>query len=426
MQNAPSPQKAGRGGALRTLGAASLLALTPLAARPAYAEADAETFPGGRIELAGLSFPSWRAEGWETREMAGFIAASSEESWTPAAQPAQPPAPPARPVGARNSEAAPGEAAGGGDDAPGLNGGRANNLLAQPREQDLASLPFPPFELGANNPRGAGPAAFPPGPGVPDPDPGPGDPGPGDPAPFPNHIFGSSGDGIIATLTVTRRVAPSWVIEAVEDDPLSVQFVAQTTGGLPANGSTRQVSIAWADLDADGIRDGHLYRIDNGNDLAVTFQVRIVGGALLSGSATVDGNSSAFVWLPLTGSATVQFLGTDATGAAISWLRDINTQNQTDMRTTTVTRAAWAGEMLEATDGEDVFHFAPGQGVDAILGYDPRQDSILLSPGTAVQVIDIAGTAGLLVGPTNREGIVLDGIAYSSGLTLADLNVIFA
>jgi hypothetical protein len=64
--------------------------------------------------------------------------------------------------------------------------------------------------------------------------------------------------------------------------------------------------------------------------------------------------------------------------------------------------------------------------VDAIRLYDPGQDSVVLPTGTAAQVVSIGGTAGLLVGGTNREGIVFDGLAWSPTLTLTDLNVIFA
>ncbi|WP_144299676.1 hypothetical protein [Elioraea rosea] len=430
MQNAPSPQKAGRDGRLSALGAASFLALAPLVTSPARAEADADTSPGGeRFDASALTLPPWPLEAGELHEMAGFVTASAEVNWTPAAEqttPPAPPGPPQPPLGARNSEAAPDSPAGSGDDGPGATAGRANNLVVGPREQDLASLPFPPFVVGTNNPGGAGQGGFGGGPTSPGPTgPGPTDPGP-EPDPVPTLFFGTSSEGIIATLTVTRRVAPSWVVEAVADDPSSVQVIAPTTASLPGPGSTRQVSIAWADLDGDGLRDGHLYRIDNAGALAVTLEVQIVGGADLPGSAMVDANSSAFVWVPLSAAATVRFSGTDASGDPIAWLRDVNTQNTTDMRTTTVTRAAWVGEMHEATEGEDVFHFGPGQGVDGIRLYDPGQDSILLDAGTAARVVDIAGTTGLLVGPTNREGIVLDGIAYNPALTLTDLNVLFA
>jgi hypothetical protein len=307
----------------------------------------------------------------------------------------------------------------------------SEDALATSREQLLASLPFPVFvpvdprDIGPG--LAGGPAATPDP--APDPDPVP-DPGPGptpDPEPAgPNLVRGQSPDGVIATLTITRRVAPEWVREAVEDDPTVLRFVAPTTGGLPENGKTRQVSVSWADIDGDGRRDGHLYRIDNGNDHDVTISVRFANGSMLPGSATVAGDSSAFIWVPITAGATLQFLGTDSAGEAIDWTRAINTQNQSDMRTTTVTRNAWAGEVHEATAGEDVFLFRPGEGVDAILGYDPRQDSVVLPTGTAAQVVSISGTAGLLVGGTNREGIVFDGIAWAPTLTLGDLNVIFA
>jgi hypothetical protein len=140
----------------------------------------------------------------------------------------------------------------------------------------------------------------------------------------------------------------------------------------------------------------------------------------------VAGDSAGFIWVPIRSAATLQFLGLDADGEAIDWMRDVNTQNTTDMRTTTVSRSAWAGEVHEATAGEDVFLFGPGQGVDAILGYDPGQDSVVLPAGTAAQVVSIQGRAGLLVGATNREGIVFDGLAWSPTLALSDLNVVFA
>ncbi len=413
MQNASHPQKAGRGGARRALRAAPFLAMAmvPHATLAEDQTSSADTGDGSAAAAWGepteVAFP----EGGE------FIPAAAQPGWSPAAaQPA--PAPPVVPLGARNSEAAPAEGPAGGGDGPGAATPRVSeDALATPQEQLLASLPFPAFVPID---------ATPPGPTPPDgPETGPG-PGPGVETPPPNIITGESAAGVIATLTITRRVAPEWVREAVEDDPSIVRFVAETTAGLPENGKTRQVSVSWADIDGDGRRDGHLYRIDNGNDHDVTISVRFANGATLPGSATVAGDSSAFIWVPITAGATLQFLGTDSFGQAIDWTRAINTQNQSDTRTTTVTRNAWAGEVHEATAGEDVFLFGPGEGVDAILGYDPREDSVVLPAGTAAQLVSISGTAGLLVGATNREGIVFDGIAWSQALTLTDLNVIFA
>jgi hypothetical protein len=346
----------------------------------------------------------WLAAVWEAGETDNFVPAAAQPNWSPAAVQDPPPAPPAPPAGARNSEAAPGEPGAAGEDAADGAPGRVTNLVA-PREQDLASLPFPAFVATDGT---AEPAAV-----------------PGDPPPPPTFHVGESAAGVIATLTITRRVAPEWVTSAVNDDPASVQFIAATTAGLPADGLTRQVAIAWADLDGNGVRDGHLYRIDNANDLAVTVQVRFAGGTLLPGSATVAGDSAAFIWVPLAAAATLQFLGTDAGGDAIAWTRATNTQNTTDMTTTTVRRSAWAGETHQAGPGEDVVLFGPGQGVDAILSYDTGQDSVRLATGTAARVVDVAGTAALLVGPTNREGLVFDGIAYTASLTLDDLNVVF-
>lgn len=409
MQNAPLPQKAGLGGARRRLRTAPLIALAAAVvtageiAQAAEPEAARETAQAAAQATAQATAqaapdPDWLAAVWEAGETDNFVPAAAQPSWAPAAAQDPPPAPPAPPAGARNSEAAPGEAAPGEDDAGGTPG-RVTNLVA-PREQDLASLAFPPFV--------------------------PVDPVTEQAAPPPPTIHsGETSAGVIATLTITRRVAPDWVTGAVADDPGVVQVIAATTAGLPAGGLTRPVSIAWADLDGNGVRDGHLYRIDNANEAAVTVQVRFAGGALLPGSATVAGDSAAFIWVPLARAATLQFLGSDAEGDAIAWTRSTNTQNTTDMTVTTVRRAAWAGETHEAGAGEDVFLFGPGEGVDAILGYDPGQDSVRLAAGTAARVVDVAGTAALLVGPTNREGLVFDGIGYSASLTLGDLNVVF-
>ncbi len=345
----------------------------------------------------------WLAAVWEAGETDNFVPAAAQPNWAPAAAQDPPPAPPPAPAGARNSEAAPGEPAAG-EDAAGGTPGRVTDLVS-PREQDLANIPFAPFV----------PVDAPPEPQA----------LPGEPPPPPTIHNGASAAGVIATLTITRRIAPDWVTDAVGDDPGTVQFIAATTAALPADGQTRQVSIAWADLDGDGVRDGHLYRIDNANDAAVTVQIRFAGGALLPGSATVAGDSAAFIWVPLDAAATLAFQGTDSAGDSIAWTRDTNTQNTTDMTVATVRRAAWAGETHQAGPGEDVFLFGAGQGVDAILGYDPAQDSVRLAAGTAARVVDVAGTAALLVGTTNREGIVFDAITYSAALTLDDLNVVF-
>lgn len=406
MQNASHPQKAGRGGARRALRAAPFLAVI---GAPAAVLAEDQVSGAGSADAA----PPDGAEAIEIvfQEGNDFIPAAAQPGWSPAAaQPA--PAAPAVPVGARGSEAAPVDGIGGDGGGPGAATRRVSeDALATPREQLLASLPFPAF-VPVDPAAGVGG--------------GGGSGGPGVEPPPPNVITGESAAGVIATLTITRRAAPDWVREAVEDDPTVVRFIAAADAGLPADGMTRQVSVAWADIDGDGRRDGHLYRIDNANDLDVTVSVRFANGAMLPGSATVAGDSAGFVWVPITAAATLQFLGLDAEGEAIAWTRAINTQNQSDMRTTTVTRSAWAGEEHEATAGQDVFLFGPGQGVDAIRLYDPGQDSVVLPTGTAAQVVSIGGTAGLLVGGTNREGIVFDGLAWSPTLTLADLNVIFA
>lgn len=409
MQNALLPQKAGGGGARRRLRTAPLIALA--AAIAAAGDPVAATEAEGQPDAGPAASPTqaapdqgWLAAVWEAGETDNFIPAAAQPNWSPAAAQEPPPAPPPPPAGARNSEAAPGEPGTPADDGADGAPGRVTNLVA-PREQDLASLPFPAFVPVDGT---ADAAAV-----------------PGDPPPPPTIHTGESAAGVIATLTITRRVAPDWVTSAVGDDRENVQLITATTAGLPADGLTRQVAIAWADLDGDGVRDGHLYRIDNANDLAVTVQVRFAGGALLPGSATVAGDSAAFIWVPITAAATLQFLGNDAAGDAIAWTRSINTQNTTDMTTTTVRRAAWAGETHQAGPGEDVVLFGPGEGVDAILGYDLGQDSVRLAAGTAARVVDVSGTAALLVGPTNREGLVFDGIAYSASLTLDDLNVVF-
>lgn len=406
MQNASLPQKAGRGGARRALRAAPFLAVIT-APHAVLAEELVSGPPSDGISDS----PEGEAIEIVFQEGGDFIPASAQPGWSPAAAQPAPAAPPI-PLGARGSEAAPDDGAIGGDDGPGIATRRVSeDALATSREQLLASIPFPAFVPVDPTADGGGT---------------PGGPGPEIEAPPPNIVIGESAAGIIATLTITRRAAPDWVRDAVADDPSLVRFIADTTAAMPADGLTRQVSIAWADIDGDGVRDGHLYRIDNANDLDVTVSIRFAGGAMLPGSATVGGDSAGFIWVPIRSAATLQFLGLDAEGEAIDWMRDINTQNATDMRTTTVTRNAWAGEVHEATAGEDVFLFGPGQGVDAIRGYDPGQDSVVLPTGTAAQVVSISGTAGLLVGATNREGIVFDGIAWSPTLTLTDLNVLFA
>jgi hypothetical protein len=409
MQNALLPQKAGGDGARRRLRTAPLIALA--AAIAAAADPVAATEADGPPDAAPAAAPSqaapdqgWLAAVWEAGETDNFVPAAAQPNWAPAAAQDPPPAPPPAPAGARNSEAAPGEPGAAADDGADGGPGRVTDLVA-PREQDLASLPFPAFV--ATDATAEPPIV------------------PGEPAPPPTIHAGETAAGVIATLTITRRVAPEWVTSAVGDDRGTTQVIAATTSGLPDDGLTRQVSIAWADLDGDGVRDGHLYRIDNANDLAVTVQVRFAGGALLPGGATVAGDSAAFIWVPLAAAATLQFLGTDSAGDAIAWTRATNTQNTTDMTTTTVRRSAWAGETHQAGPGEDVVLFGPGEGVDAILGYDTGQDSVHLAAGTTARVVDVAGTAALLVGPTNREGLVFDGIAYSASLTLDDLNVVF-
>jgi hypothetical protein len=403
MQNASLPQKAGGGGARRRLRPTPLIApVVVLAAAIATAPERAHANDTDAAREAAQAAPEqgWLAAVWEEGETDNFVPAAAQPTWTPAAAQDPPPAPPTPPAGARNSEAAPGEP-GADDDGEGGAPGRVTDLVA-PREQSLATLPFPPFvPVDAALPS-AGPEQ-----------------------PPPTIHSGESAAGVIATLTITRRIAPDWVVDAVGDDPRTVQFIAAATAGLPADGLTRPVSIAWADLDGDGVRDGHLYRIDNANDLAVTVQVRFATGALLPGSATVAGDSAAFIWVPLAAAATLRFQGLDTEGDAIAWTRSTNTQNGTDMTVTTVRRAAWAGETHQAGLGEDVILFGPGEGVDAVLGYDPGQDSVRLAAGTAARVVDVAGTAALLVGPTGREGIVFDGIGYAASLTLADLNVIF-
>jgi hypothetical protein len=408
MQNASLPQKAGRGGARRALRAAPFLAAIPAATLIGLPAAVAEDAAHGRGQ-PDESPAGPEATGVETvfQEGDDFIPAAAQPASSPAAQP-----PPPGPGGARGSGAAAGESAGEAVDPPPTTAPRvSDDLLATAREQLLASLPLPAFvPVEPPLPGAAAPA-------------GPG--GAGDVTPPVTIFAGESAAGVIATLSITRRVAPDWVREAVADDTGIVRFIAPAAAGLPADGLTRQVSIAWADIDGDGVRDGHLYRIDNANDLAVTVSVRFAGGPVLPGSATVAGDSAAFIWVPITAGATLQFFGHDAAGAAIEWARDINTQNTADMLTTTVFRTAWAGEVHEATAGPDRFLFGPGQGVDAIRGYDPGEDSVVLPAGTAAQVVSINGTAGLLVGPTNQEGIVFDGIAFSPTLTLADLNVIF-
>lgn len=416
MQNASLPQKAGRGGARRALRAAPLLA-APMATRASLAEDHAPGTATAGPGTGASDAPDAEASETAPEEAVEVTPPPPQPGWSPAA--AQPPQPAAR----SGRSATPGSG-GTGDEGDGAEDGDEDEAVPEattprvtadalaaaqdpllaifltlpgPTPTDLASL-----EAGATAPTGA------------------------TTVPAANVVEGVSAEGAIATLTITRRVAPDWVRDAVADDPGVVRFLAAATAALPDAGRTSQVSVAWADIDGDGRRDGHLYRIDNANTLAVTVSVRFGQGEMLPGSATVAGGTAGLVWVPIDAPAALRFLGSDAAGAPIDWISSVGTQAATDMRSTTVTRTAWAGEVHAATAGRDVFLFGPGQGVDAILGYDPDEDSVVLPAGTTAQVVSISGTAGLLVGGTNREGIVFDGIAWSPALAPGDLNVLFA
>ncbi len=432
-----------------------LVAALSLVARPAVgaettggrpqADTEAPGPPGDPIRANVLSGPGEPAD-----------ALPGTSPGTPAETPLEPPA------RARGDSAPPQDAPRDDPGVPATTPRVAGDELAGPRDQLLATLPVPafvpidppialPFATAAPPIAGPGPGTppdlpgwfLPPGPDPTPPPPDPTPPGPPgwflppgpdptpplDPPPSPappNVVQGTSSGGSIAFTTI----APDWLIQAVSGNPGVIQ-VARLTSPAPAGAQPNDaVSLGWADLDGDGSHDGHLFRVDNDTGFTVTFFFQEVRSSFpslvgLPGTAAVPANTSAEIWIPLTSPVTLRFNGSGVGGprvfqeAAASW-------SSTDLGSPTTQRIATAGETLFATAAPDVFVFAPGGGVDRIVGYDPADDAIELPTGTVTQIVALQeGTVALLVGAGGAEGIMFDGIAWTPSLTLSDLGVTF-